>query len=111
MRRIVPETQAVFLEMMYSNPSPDTRVTYSCCAGSEDISLANVENDAGMMKKWEGRKRGREKEAAMWSVLKLRNSADIKKSRPRPLSASVRSACSDAMQVRSSKFYISGVSP
>lgn len=48
----------------------------------------------------EGKKRGREKkEVAMWSVLKLRNSADIKKPRPRSLSASVRSACSDAMQV------------
>lgn len=51
MRRIVPETQAVLLGIMYSNPSPDTRVTYSCCVCSEDIALANVENDAGMMRK------------------------------------------------------------
>lgn len=61
MRRIVPETQAVLLGIMNSNPSPDTRVTNSCCACSEDIPLANVENDTRMMAKREGRKTRKEK--------------------------------------------------
>jgi hypothetical protein len=36
MRRIVPETQAALRGMMNSNPSPETRVTYSVCVGSEE---------------------------------------------------------------------------
>jgi hypothetical protein len=36
MRRIVPETQAALRGMMNSNPSPETRVTYSDCAGPEE---------------------------------------------------------------------------
>jgi hypothetical protein len=36
MRRIVPETQAALRGMMNSNPSPETRVTYSDCVGSEE---------------------------------------------------------------------------
>lgn len=39
MRRIVPETQAVLRGMMNSNPSPDTRVTYSEGVDDEDAIL------------------------------------------------------------------------
>lgn len=35
MRRIVPDTQAVLRGMTNSNPSPDTRVTYSDCEEEE----------------------------------------------------------------------------
>lgn len=40
MRRIVPDTQAVLLGTMNSNPSPDTRVTYSELPGVDSMVVA-----------------------------------------------------------------------
>lgn len=39
MRRIVPDTQAVLRGMTNSNPSPDTRVTYSDCEGGFEADM------------------------------------------------------------------------
>jgi hypothetical protein len=65
MRRMVPETQAVLRGRINSNPSQDTRVTYSDCEESMVKSVV-----AGSWPRWRA-------EAFLtfvrWSVLKMRD--------------------------------------
>lgn len=65
MRRIVPETQAVLRGRINSNPSQDTRVTYSDCEESMVKSVV-----AGS---WSRCRAEAFLTSGRWSVLKLRD--------------------------------------